>query len=151
MERIQGHGNPAHPARQPGHTHTRIPESAPRTKRNPESATTSPANHGSGSELRPQWMAVRSSGTGSTPDTATKATPRIATNATRNANRQYLRNPPTTAGSADISGGSVGALAPALGMVVPWICGLVTAALRTGRYGFDVHPCALGRVGANVP
>src|SRR5664279_1884547 len=50
MERIQGHGNPAHPARQPGHTHTRIPESAPRTKRNPESATTSPANHGSGSD-----------------------------------------------------------------------------------------------------
>ena len=49
-ERIQGHGAPAHPARQPGHPHTRTPEAGARTKRNPESATTSPANHGSGSD-----------------------------------------------------------------------------------------------------
>ena len=44
--------NPAHPARQPGHSHTRTPESGPRDEAKPRLHDQSPTNHGSGSELR---------------------------------------------------------------------------------------------------
>ena len=42
--------NPAHPARQPGHSHTRTPESAPRDEAKPRIRDHSPTNHGFGSE-----------------------------------------------------------------------------------------------------
>jgi len=42
--------NPAHPARQPGHSHTRTPESAPRDEAKPRIRDHSPTNHGLGSE-----------------------------------------------------------------------------------------------------